>query len=76
MGSKPSFLVYEHLHDWLQGNLVHIDLDFHFDEVPHNDFETRFNGMLDTLEGHLREYVNFHLNFFDTDLLYLECPNS
>jgi hypothetical protein len=71
MGGIPAFLVYQHIHDWFQGNLVHIDLDFNLDEVPHNDFETRLNGMLDIFEGRLQQYVNFYLNFFDTDLLHL-----
>jgi hypothetical protein len=75
MGSIPSFLVYQHLYDWFQGNIVHVDLDFNLDDVPHNDFETRLNGMLDTFEGRLQEYVNFYLNFFDTGLLRLDGPN-
>lgn len=63
MSGVPSFLAYQHLRDWLQGNIVHVDLDFNLDDVPHNDFEMRLNAMLHTFEHDLQEYVNFGLNF-------------
>jgi len=50
MSNVPSHLIYYHLHDWLQGNIMHISLDFNFDDVPWNDFETRFNSVLDKFE--------------------------
>jgi hypothetical protein len=56
MDDTPSLNMYHHLKPWLQGNLVHIDMDFNFSEVPHNDFEFRLGLMLDTFEtGDLQE---------------------
>lgn len=56
MDDTPSLITYCHLHPWLQGNVVHIDMDFNFDDVPHNDFESRLDLMLNAFEtGHLQE---------------------
>ena len=56
MDDTPSLNMYYHLHPWLQGNLVHIDMDFNFNNVPHNDFASRLGSMLDAFEtGDLQE---------------------
>jgi len=37
---------------------MHISLDFNFDDVSWNDFETRFNSVLDKFEqAEFQEYV-------------------
>ncbi|KIM40990.1 hypothetical protein M413DRAFT_28089 [Hebeloma cylindrosporum] len=61
MSDIPSLLTYHHIRDWLRGNVVHIDLDFNFDDVPHNDFETRLNNMLDAFDetGEFWEWSQF-----------------
>lgn len=42
---------------WLQGNLVHVDLEFNFDQTD-NDFYHRFDMMLDKFEHRdLQEYA-------------------
>jgi len=46
----PSLLTYHHLHSWLQGNLVHINMDFNFNGVSYNDFESRLDSMLNEFE--------------------------
>lgn len=51
MVDTPSFLLYQHLHPWLQGNLVHVNIDFNLTEVPHNDFAIRFDAMLESFES-------------------------
>lgn len=62
MDDTPSLLTYYHLQPWLQGNLVHIDMDFNLDDVPHNDFQSRLDLMLDAFEmGELQQYVHFRL---------------
>ena len=62
MADIPSHMVYHHLHSWLGGNIVHIDMDFNLDDIPRNDFGTRLSNMLDRLEtGDLQRYVNFCL---------------
>jgi hypothetical protein len=60
MNDVTSLLAYHHLHDWLQGNVVHVSLDFHLDDVPHNDFESRMDGMLAVFErrGPFEGYVS------------------
>ena len=60
MNDIPSLLAYYHLYDWLHGNNVHVSLDFHLDDVPHNDFETRMDNMLAAFErkGQFEEYVS------------------
>ena len=58
MDDTPSLNTYYHLHPWLQGNLIHIDMDFNFDDVPHNlnDFVSQLGLMLDAFEtGDLKE---------------------
>jgi hypothetical protein len=58
MNDTPSYLVYTHLQPWLQGNIIHIDLDFNLTDVPHNDWVTRLDRMLDSFEtGEFKEYV-------------------
>lgn len=58
MDDTPSLLTYYHLQPWLQGNLAHIDIDFNFDDVPHNNFQARLELMLDAFEtGDLQQYV-------------------
>ncbi|KAF8801923.1 hypothetical protein BYT27DRAFT_7114038, partial [Phlegmacium glaucopus] len=60
MDDTPSLLTYYHLHPWLQGNLVHIEMDFNFDDGPHNDFESQLGLMLDAFEtGDLQECTQF-----------------
>lgn len=63
MGDVPSLLAYYHMFDWLHGNVVHVSLDFHFDDVPQNDFESRLNAMLAAFEkkGPFEEYVSITL---------------
>ena len=60
MNDIPSLLAYYHLYDWLRGNIVHVSLDFHLDDVPHNDFETQMDNMLAAFErkGQFEEYVS------------------
>ena len=60
MNDIPSLLAYYHLYDWLHGNNVHVSLDFHLDDVPHNDFETQMDNMLAAFErkGKFEEYVS------------------
>ena len=56
MKDIPSVIAYHHIHPWLLGNLVHVDLDFDFGKV--DDFTARLNMMLDRFEkGDLMEYV-------------------
>ena len=56
MDDTPSLNTYYHLHPWLQGNLVHIDMDFNFNNIPHNDFASQLGSMLDAFEtGGLQE---------------------
>ncbi|EDR13074.1 uncharacterized protein LACBIDRAFT_308512 [Laccaria bicolor S238N-H82] len=50
MNDIPSLLAYHHLHDWLHGNVVHVGLDFHLCDVPHNDFESQLDTMLAAFE--------------------------
>ena len=58
MDDTPSLVTYLHLRPWLQGNISLIEIDFNLDDVPHNDFETRLDLMLDNLEsGDLHEYI-------------------
>ena len=45
-----SYIVYHHLHPWLRGNIVHIDIDFNLTDVPHNDFGVRLDRMLESFE--------------------------
>lgn len=41
---------------------MHIDMDFNLDDVPHNDFQSRLDLMLDAFEmGELQQYVHFRL---------------
>jgi len=62
MTDTPSLLAYHHLHPWLQGNLVHINMDFNFNGVSYNDFESRLDSMLNEFEtGKFQEYVNYSL---------------
>ena len=49
MKDIPSVIAYHHIHPWLLGNLVHVDLDFDFGKV--NDFAVRLNSMLDRFES-------------------------
>lgn len=56
MTDIPGFIAYHHIHPWLHGNAIHIDLDFNFDDIPKNDFASRLGTMLDSFEcGHLKE---------------------
>jgi hypothetical protein len=63
MGDVPSLLAYHHMFDWLHGNVVHVSLDFHFADVPQNDFESRLNAMLVAFEkkGPFEECVSITL---------------
>jgi hypothetical protein len=55
MKDTPSMITYIHLLPWLRGNLVHVDLDFNFED-SNNDFEDRLNAMLNRFEnGDLKE---------------------
>ena len=59
MTDIPSLIAYHHLHDWLQGNIVHIDMDFNLDDVPQNDFAYHLSNMLDRLEiSDLKSHIN------------------
>jgi len=74
MDDVSSLIAYHHIYPWLHGNAVHISLDFNFNDVPQNDFETRLDNMLDVFEhGHLQEYVNFRCSRYlsDTHTLFL-----
>jgi len=72
MADIPSLMAYHHLHDWLGGNIVHIDMDFYLDDVPWNDFENRLSNMLDRLEtGDLKKYVNICLIILMLILLFI-----
>jgi hypothetical protein len=51
MDDTPSLNTYYHLLPWLMGNIVHVDMDFNFDDVSHNDFESRLGYMLDAFEN-------------------------
>jgi hypothetical protein len=56
MTDTPACLTYHHLQPWLQGNIVHIDLDFNMTDVPHNDWAIRLASMLDSFEtGEFKE---------------------
>jgi hypothetical protein len=50
MTDTPASLTYHHLQPWLQGNIVHIDLDFNMTDVSHNDWAIRRDSMLDFFE--------------------------
>lgn len=50
MKDIPSIIAYHHIHPWLCGNLVHVDLDFNF-EKSHQDVVSRLNIMLDRFEN-------------------------
>ena len=50
MTDTPAHLTYTHLQPWLQGNTVHIDLDFNMTDVPHNDWAIRLDSMLNLFE--------------------------
>ncbi|KAF8800814.1 hypothetical protein BYT27DRAFT_7116607, partial [Phlegmacium glaucopus] len=59
MNNTPSVVTYYHLLPWLQGNLVHVNLDFSF-QSSDNDFESRLNTMLDRFKfGDLKEWCCF-----------------
>ncbi|KAF8813074.1 hypothetical protein BYT27DRAFT_7085341, partial [Phlegmacium glaucopus] len=61
MKDTPSIITYHHLHPWLQGNLVHIDFDFNFENST-NDFNIRLNRMLDRFEnGDLKDWSRFFI---------------
>jgi hypothetical protein len=50
-------MTYHHLAEWLQGNLVMVDLTFNFDDT-NNQFESQLDIMLDGFEtGKFKEYV-------------------
>jgi hypothetical protein len=51
MTDIPGLMAYNHLYSWLYGNVIHFDLDFYLDDVPHNDFETRLDKMLCSFES-------------------------
>jgi len=72
MTDIPGLMAYNHLYSWLYGNVIHFDLDFYLDDVPHNDFETRLDKMLCFFEsgGDFKEYIDFSLVFSNTDLLW------
>jgi hypothetical protein len=56
MNYAPSLLTYHHLQPWLQGNVVHVECDFNFNDV-NDDFEVRLNDMLKRFEdGDLKQY--------------------
>ena len=55
MNDIPSVLAYYHLYYWLHGNVNHVSLDFHLDNVHHNAFETGMDHML--RKGKFEEYV-------------------
>ena len=60
MDNTPSLATYLHLCPWLQGNISLIDIDFNLNDVPHNNFETQLDLMLDNLEsGDLHAYFFF-----------------
>ena len=62
MTNIPSLIAYHHLHDWLQGNILHINMDFNLDDVPQNDFVYCLSNMLDRLEtGDLKSHINICL---------------
>ena len=62
MTDIPSLIAYHHLHDWLQGNIVHIDMDFNLDDVLRNEFAYFLKNMLDRLEiGDLKSHINICL---------------
>lgn len=64
MKDVPSVIAYHHVHPWLHGNLVHVDLDFNLLEGA-EDFKDRMNAMLNRFEkGDLKEYVFFILFHF------------
>jgi len=55
MTDQGSIMTYHHLAEWLQGNLVLVDLTFHFDDL-NNQFESQLETMLETFEtGALKE---------------------
>jgi Ni,Fe-hydrogenase I cytochrome b subunit len=54
---RGSIMTYHHLAEWLQGNLVMVDLTFNFDDT-NNQFESQLDIMLDGFEtGKFKEYV-------------------
>ena len=62
MTDIPSLIAYHHLHDRLQGNIVHINMDFNLDDVPQNDFAYHLSNMLDRLEtGDWKSHINICL---------------
>ena len=69
-------MTYHHLAEWLQGNLVMVDLTFNFDDT-NNQFESQLDIMLDAFEtGKFKEYVcsvsveEVSFNFFSISLDY------
>lgn len=50
MDDSPSYLAYQHLQQWLKGNIIHIDLDFNMMDVPENDWSSRLDRMLESFE--------------------------
>jgi hypothetical protein len=50
MTDTPASLAYHHLQPWMQGNIVYFDIDFNMTDVPHNDWATRLDSMLDSFE--------------------------
>lgn len=73
MTDVPGRMAYNHLYSWLHGNVLHVEMDFNLDDVPHNDFEMRLNTMLSSFEkgGAYEEYINFVSLFSDTVLIFL-----
>lgn len=59
MTDRGSVIVYHHLAEWLQGNLVLVDLTFNFDD-PNNQFESNLDTMLESFEtGDFKEWTRF-----------------
>ena len=50
MKDAPSIMTYHHIHPWLKGNLIYVDLDFNFEKGDH-EFSERLNLMLDRFES-------------------------
>ena len=59
----PGCMAYNHLYSWLHGNVLHVDMDFNLDDIPHNNFEMHLNTMLSSFKkcGDYKEYINFYL---------------
>ena len=77
MSDVPARMAYHHLHSWLYGNVIHVELNFNLD-ASYEDFATRLNTMLASFEtgGDFQEYIIFCFILCDIDFFPVDGPNS